>query len=162
MTRAYLNLGSNQEREKNLASAIVDLKKHFVVAAISPVYESEAVGFEGESFYNLCVAIDTDMTPQQINATLHEIEDQHGRDRNQPKFSGRTLDIDLILYGDAIINEGKLSLPRNDILKYAFVLKPLADIAGDERHPLIEKNYRALWQEFDQGAQPLQRVELEL
>jgi len=162
MTRAYLNLGSNQEREKNLVSAIVDLKKHFVVAAISPVYESEAVGFEGESFYNLCVAIDTDMTPQQINATLHEIEDQHGRDRNQPKFSGRTLDIDLILYGDAIINEGKLSLPRNDILKYAFVLKPLADIAGDERHPLIEKNYRALWQEFDQGAQPLQRVELEL
>ena len=158
MVRAYLNLGSNQERERNLRSAIRELKNHFTVIAISPVYESEAVGFDGESFYNLCVAIDTDMTPQQVNDTLHEIEDQHGRDREQPKFSGRTLDIDLILYGDAIINEGKLVLPREDILKYAFVLKPLADIAADEMHPLLQKNYSELWNSFDQQSQPLKQI----
>lgn len=155
MATAYLNLGSNQNREQNLRSAIADLKKHFRLLAISPAYESEAVGFEGDSFYNLCVAIETDLTPQQINSVLHQIEDAHGRDRNQPKFSGRTLDIDLILYDDLIIDEGKLKLPREDILKYAFVLKPLADIAGDIFHPQINQSFNTLWDNFHQESQPL-------
>lgn len=158
MTRAYLNLGSNQQREQNLKSAIAELKKHFTVTAISPAYESEAVGFDGDSFYNLCVAIDTDLSPQQVNDILHQIEDQHGRDRKQPKFSGRTLDIDLILYGDAVINEDKLKLPREDILKYAFVLKPLVDIAGQSIHPQMQITYATLWDNFDHQSQPIKQI----
>lgn len=159
MARAYLNIGSNQERENNIRGAIVELKKNFQIEAVSPAYESEAVGFEGDSFYNLCVAIETELTPPQVNEVLHQIEDQHGRDRSQPKFSGRTLDIDLILYDDLIIDEGKLKLPREDILKYAFVLKPLADIAAEEIHPQLNQSYISLWQDFAQTTQPLRMVD---
>jgi 2-amino-4-hydroxy-6-hydroxymethyldihydropteridine diphosphokinase len=161
MVTAYLNLGSNQNRAQNLRSAITDLNKQFRLLAVSPAYESEAVGFEGDSFYNLCVAIETELSPQQINNVLHQIEDQHGRDRSQPKFSGRTLDIDLILYDDLIINEGKLKLPREDILKYAFVLKPLVDIAANQVHPQLKQSFQSLWDSFDQETQPIVRLEFD-
>jgi 2-amino-4-hydroxy-6-hydroxymethyldihydropteridine diphosphokinase len=93
--------------------------------------------------------------PWSWRLRLRAIEEAHGRLRDGPKFSSRTLDIDLLTLGDQVVHAGKLELPRDEILKYAFVLRPLADVAPEERHPLVGRSYRELWQGFDQAAQPL-------
>jgi 2-amino-4-hydroxy-6-hydroxymethyldihydropteridine diphosphokinase len=92
---------------------------------------------------------------------MRAIEDAHGRTRGGDKFAPRTLDIDLLTYGDSVLNAGPLRLPRDEILKYAFVLGPLAEVAGAERHPVDGRNYAELWAAFNQAAQPLRPVEFE-
>ena len=112
MPRVYLSLGSNIDREANLRSAISLLRERYGELTISSVYENQAVGFEGDDFYNLVVGLDTGEPVEQLNAWLAEVENQHGRDRSAPKFGPRTLDIDLLLYDDLVYRNGKLSLPR--------------------------------------------------
>jgi 2-amino-4-hydroxy-6-hydroxymethyldihydropteridine diphosphokinase len=127
---------------------------------LSTVYESAAVGFDGAPFYNLVAGFDTELSITQIVTRLRAIEQEHGRTRDGPKFSPRTLDIDLLTYGDRAVTEGGIELPRDEITYYSFVLGPLAELAGDEVHPLTGKSYRRLWQEFDHDSQPLWPVEL--
>ena len=122
---------------------------------VSPIYESEAVGFSGDNFLNLVVGITTRLPPRQLADRLREIEAQHGRVRGAEKFSSRTLDIDLLTFGEAVVDEKGLQLPRDEILRYAFVLRPLADVAPQERHPQSGRSYGELWAEFDQSGQKL-------
>lgn len=158
MARVYLSLGSNIDRERNLRGAIRELRQAFGALTVSRVFESTAVGFDGEDFYNLCVGLDTEMEVQAVNDTLHEIEDHYGRDRSGPRFSSRTLDIDLLLYDDLVIKQGKLELPRDEITKNAFVLWPLAEIAADTLHPTLQRSMAELWQAFDKQSQSLHPV----
>ena len=145
MSRAYLSLGSNLEPEKHLRAALAELRAHFGDIAVSPVYRCKAVGFDGPDFLNLAVAIDTDLDPAALNDWLHALEDRHGRRRDVPRFSSRTLDVDIVLYDDLVLRgEGHLELPRPE-LKHAFVVKPLADIAPQTRHPVSGKTMAALW-----------------
>lgn len=160
MPRVYLGLGSNIDREKNLRGAVRALEEHFGDVLISPVYESEAVGFEGDPFYNLVVAIDTDKPVGELAAELRAIEEAWGRDRLAPKFSSRTLDIDILTWGNACGEIDGVSLPRDEILKHAFVLKPLADLAGNDRHPETIRPYAEHWEAFDHSRQPLREVDL--
>ena len=160
MARVYLSLGSNIERERHIRAGIEELRARFGPLQLSSVYESKAVGFEGDNFFNLVVALDTDEPVQAVNRSLHEIEDRHGRVRQGPRFSSRTLDIDLLLYGDLVIREEGLVLPRDEITRNAFVLRPLAEIAPELEHPLLKRTYRALWEAFDQERQPLWPVAL--
>jgi 2-amino-4-hydroxy-6-hydroxymethyldihydropteridine diphosphokinase len=160
MPRVYLGLGSNIDREKNLRGAVRALEEHFGDVLVSPVYESDAVGFEGDPFYNLVVAIDTDKTVGELAAELRAIEEAWGRDRRAPKFSSRTLDIDILTWGNACGEIDGVSLPRDEILKHAFVLKPLADLAGNDRHPETIRPYAEHWEAFDQSRQPLREVDL--
>lgn len=160
MPRVYLGLGSNIDREKNLRGAVRALEEHFGDVLVSPVYESEAVGFEGDPFYNLVVAIDTDKTVGELAAELRAIEEAWGRDRLAPKFSSRTLDIDILTWGNACGEIDGVSLPRDEILKHAFVLKPLADLAGNDRHPETIRPYAEHWEAFDHSRQPLREVDL--
>ncbi len=160
MPRVYLGLGSNIDREKNLRGAVRALEEHFGDVLVSPVYESAAVGFEGDPFYNLVVAIDTGKTVGELAAELRAIEEAWGRDRRAPKFSSRTLDIDILTWGNACGEIDGVSLPRDEILKHAFVLKPLADLAGHDRHPETIRPYAEHWEAFDQSRQPLREVEL--
>ena len=145
MSKVFVSIGSNIEREKNVRAGIDALKKQFGGLTLSPVYETEAVGFDGNPFYNLIAAFETNHDPYQVNDTLHQIEEDNGRDRSDPKYSSRTLDIDLLLYDDLIINDGKLQIPRDEIEKYAFVLKPLVDMIPDTEHPVTKIIYKSIW-----------------
>ena len=157
MTRVYIGVGSNIDRENSIRKGILALKTRFKDILLSPVYESAAVGFEGDDFYNLVAAFDTDESIHDIESYLHEIEIKFGRSR-EGKTVSRKLDLDLLLYGDLIYKDKSISLPRKDILEYSFVLKPLADIAGDQLHPESGRSYQELWQEFDVTNKEIKQV----
>jgi 2-amino-4-hydroxy-6-hydroxymethyldihydropteridine diphosphokinase len=144
-TRVYLSLGSNVDPEKNLRAAIAELRARFGEIVVSPVYRYPAVGFEGPDFLNLAAGIDTGLEPQALNDWLHALENRHGRRRDVPRYSSRTLDIDIVLFGDLVITGAQnLEVPRAELLQ-AFVLQPLADIAPDAIHPTLHKSIGKLW-----------------
>lgn len=158
MPQVYLSLGSNIERERHIAAALAELEQRFGPLTVSSVYESAAVGFAGDNFYNLVVGFETTAEVPAIVEALREIEARHGRVRGGERFSARTLDIDLLLYGDRVGEVGGVALPRAEITRYAFVLGPLAEIAGDHVHPSLGQRFAALWEGFDRASQPLWRV----
>ncbi len=146
MANIHINIGSNQNREVNISGAIDFLRLNFTIAKISDIFESPAEGFKGDKFYNLGLNATTQLNVGDVNAVLKDIEKKFGRDRSQPKFSSRLIDLDLVTYDDVVDQE--LNLPRDDILKYSFVLAPLAQLSGDEIHPLTKQTYQQLWQSF--------------
>lgn len=160
MTRVYVSLGSNINREANTRAGVQALRQHYGLLQLSSVYESDAVGFAGDCFYNMVIGFDTNLDATTLARQLRDIELAHGRDREGKKFSSRTLDLDLLLYGDAIIDQPGLKIPREDILKYAFVLWPLAEIAPQDKHPQAGKTYAELWQTFDKSQSRLHPIRL--
>ncbi len=155
MVRVYLSLGSNIDREQHLRAAYRALHAAYGELIVSSVYESEAVGFSGDHFFNLVVGINTDKPLTVLAAELRAIEEANGRQRSGPKFSARTLDIDVLNYGDAVGLIGGIQLPRDEVLKNAFVLQPLAEIAGGERHPETGLSYAEHWAAYDKARQKL-------
>lgn len=155
MGRAWLSLGSNLDADRWLALAVAELRQRFGALAISPVYRSAAVGFDGPDFLNLAVGIDSDLGPEALNDWLHALEDRHGRVRGGDRYASRTLDVDIVLYDDLVMTgEGHLELPRGE-LRHAFVLKPMADIAPDLRHPVDGRTMAELWAAFPADSEPL-------
>lgn len=155
MTQVFLGLGSNLEREQHIQAGLDALADAFGELQLSPVYESESVGFAGSHFYNLVVALHTDLSLAQLSECLKKIEDANGRLRTGPKFSPRTLDIDILTYGDLVGVEAGIELPRAEILANAFVLQPLAELAPQALHPVLNKTYVELWTAYDKTAQSL-------
>ena len=149
MPEVFASLGSNQDRERNIRSAVQALGERFGPLRLSPVYLSETVGFDGDDFLNMVVAFESGLPPESVQQLFREIEDNHGRVRVGEKFAPRQLDIDLILYDDLVLDNGSLKLPRADIEEYAFVLRPLADLQPDGIHPVLKKPYSLMWQEYD-------------
>lgn len=155
MGRAYLSLGSNIDAERWLSAAVNELRARFGPLDVSPVYRSAAVGFDGPDFLNLAVALGSDLAPQDLNDWLHALEDRHGRVRGGDRYASRTLDVDIVLYDDLVMSgEGHLELPRGE-LRHAFVLKPMADIAPDLRHPVDGRTMAELWAAFPADKEPL-------
>jgi 2-amino-4-hydroxy-6-hydroxymethyldihydropteridine diphosphokinase len=145
MAKAYLSLGSNEDAAAHLARALQALRARFGDVVASPLYRTPAVGFDGPDFLNGAAIVETDLAPEALDAWLHALEDAHGRRRDVPRFSSRPLDIDIVFYDDRVLRgPGHLEIPRPD-LRHAFVLKPLADIAPDYRHPLTGETLAALW-----------------
>lgn len=160
VARVYVSIGTNIERERHVRAALDALDAHYGPVQCSTVYETAAVGFEGDDFYNLVVGFDTDEAPAEVTRRLRAIEDANGRVREGARFSARTLDLDLLLYEDLVLDQGRLQLPRGEITKYAFVLGPLAEIAGQRRHPLSGKTFAQLWAEFPKNDAAIRPVKL--
>ena len=154
-TPVYIGLGSNLDRENRLRKAVNELRREFGEVELSPVYDSAAVGFAGRNFLNLVARFDCDLEPDALVSMLHGIEDRLGRDRSQPKFASRLIDIDLLLYGDRIIDLPGIRVPRPEILEYAFVLRPLQDLAPDLRHPELDETFGELWLAMEPVSPPL-------
>lgn len=160
MTTVLLSLGSNVQPEHYLAAAVAALRERFGTIRVSPAYRTPAVGFDGPAFLNNAVVIQTDWPLAQIEQWLHALEDAHGRDRSGPRFSDRTLDVDVVFYGDTVIIEaGRQRIPRPE-LKHAFVLQPLADVAPDFVDPVSGQTLAALWQAHRQHGQAVEVVAL--
>lgn len=160
MTTVLLSLGSNLQPQQHLHAAVAVLRQRFGDIRVSPAYLTAAVGFDGPAFLNNAVALETDMPLEALDTWLHAVEDAHGRDRSGPRFSDRTLDIDVVFYGDLIVEgPGHLRIPRPE-LKHAFVLKPLADIAPDFVDPVSGLDLAALWKAHRQHDDAFEVVEL--
>ena len=159
MARIYLSLGSNIDREVRLTFALDALHRLFGDLILSPVYESDSVGFEGDSFYNLVVGIDTEESIREISSKLKKIEDDNGRDRTAPRFGPRSLDIDILTMDDFCGEQDGITLPREEVLVNAFVLLPLSDVAPDVVHPVTGFTFAEHWKRYDQAKQRLWRVD---
>lgn len=158
MSHIYLGLGSNIEPEKNLGRAVRELRKKYGELEISSVYRSAAVGFEGDDFLNLVVGLQSDDEPLEIIAEIERLHNLVGRTRGSEKWEARPLDIDLLLYNDEVIDQRPVRVPRSDILEYSFVLRPLAELAPDLKHPVTGKTMLAHWQSFDASDHPLELI----
>ena len=157
MAQVYISLGTSIEREKYVQQGLIALHDAFGELTLSSLFESEAVGFKGPNFYNMVIAVTTQQTVEEVAQLLKDIELQHGREVNAQKYSPRTLDLDLLLFDDLIL-EKPAQIPRDEITKNAFVLWPLAEIAGDKVHPVINLTYKELWSEYNQDKQQLTKV----
>lgn len=158
MARVYVSIGSNIDRVRNIGIALQRLGDEYGPLIQSSVFESAAVGFDSAPFYNLVVGFDTELPPQDVQNHLYEIEAASGRERTGT-LTARTLDLDLLLYDDLVMDQGRLRLPRADITRYAFVLYPLAEIAPDARHPVSGERFADMWAAFDDDGQVLTRVD---
>jgi 2-amino-4-hydroxy-6-hydroxymethyldihydropteridine diphosphokinase len=160
--RVFVSIGSNIEKEKNLRNGITQLRAYYAPLTLSTVYESAAIGFNGDPFYNLVAAFDTGDPLTTVCANFLKIEYTHGRQRGVARFSPRTLDLDLLLYGDWVKHDAEIHIPRPEIAEYAFVLCPLAEIAPAIRHPETGTTFKEMWQRFNQPSQPLSPVRIEV
>jgi 2-amino-4-hydroxy-6-hydroxymethyldihydropteridine diphosphokinase len=161
MHRAWLSLGSNLEPERHLRAALAELRERFGRVLASPTYRFPAVGFDGPDFLNLAAGIDSDLDAFALNDWLHALEDRHGRRRDVPRYSSRTLDVDIVLFDDLVLSgPGNLQVPRKELAE-AFVLKPLADIAPAVRDPLSGRTLAELCAGSPAAAAADARVELD-
>jgi len=160
MSKVFVSLGSNIEPMVHIPKALQVLSEQFQGIALSPIYESESVGFNGNNFINLVASFETELSIKELSEKLHALEDASGRDRSQARFSDRNLDIDILTYDEKIGLIDGVQLPRAEILTNAFVLLPLSDLVPTSRHPENGLTYARLWQQFDSEAQKLWRVDL--
>jgi 2-amino-4-hydroxy-6-hydroxymethyldihydropteridine diphosphokinase len=152
----YVAAGSNVAPEENLARAVQGLAREFPGARFSPWYRNRAVGFEGDDFINLVAGFGTGLPVRQVLERLRAIETACGRGRAAPRWAPRTMDLDVLLYGDLVCDEPGLELPRPDLLKRAYMLGPLAALAPEVVHPVARLTIGELWRGFDQAAHPLE------
>lgn len=148
MAWVFISVGSNINREYYVRAGVRKLAEYFGALTLSSVYESEAVGFNGDPFYNMVVGVETTLTLEACVKLLKDIEDQFGRVRGAEKFCGRTLDLDLLTYDQQVCQQ-PVELPRGEITENAFVLWPLAEIAAEHIHPLTQLSYATLWQNYN-------------
>jgi len=161
MAQIYISLGSNIDRKHHAKHGLISLATEFELPfeqlTLSSLFECEAIGFDGPTFYNMVIGIKCPHSVDQVATILRKIEFSHGRDHNAKKFSPRTLDLDLLLYDDLIIDQ-PAQLPREEITKNAFVLWPLSQVAPNLKHPILKQSYQTLWQEYNKASQQLSIV----
>jgi 2-amino-4-hydroxy-6-hydroxymethyldihydropteridine diphosphokinase len=155
MPQVYVAAGSNIEPERHLAMAVRELERQFPGVRFSPWYRNRAVGFEGEDFINFVAGFHTELGVEEVLQALHAIEALCGRPREASRWAPRSMDLDVLLYGELVCQEPHLKLPRPDLLKRPYMLGPLATLAPDLVHPTEGRTIGELWQRFDRDAHPL-------
>ena len=145
MARVAVSIGSNLERERNVKDALAALGKTFGELLRSPVYESAAYGFDGPPFYNLVVVFETPFDVRAVRAKIQAIENLQGRKKGENRSGSRSLDLDLLLYDDAVFRDQGLDVPRREIFEHAYILKPLADLLPAAPHPVTGESFADIW-----------------
>ncbi len=148
MAFVFVGLGSNIDPQRHLRLAFAALGEQFLHLQLSPVYQCRSIGFNGDDFVNLVASFETSQSVAGLQRSLKNLEAASGRTGRETKWSGRTLDIDILTYDDLAGVIDGVELPRDEILKHAHVLKPLADLAPDRLHPVERESYLSLWQRF--------------
>jgi 2-amino-4-hydroxy-6-hydroxymethyldihydropteridine diphosphokinase len=161
MTLLTLSLGSNRQSDHHIRAALDALQASFATMQTSSVFESKAVGFDGSNFLNMVVAVDTDNSLSTVSYRIKALEAEHGRIRGGPRFSPRTLDIDILTYGDCVGDYDGIVLPRPEITENAYVLWPMSQICSDWRDPHTGQTYAALWQQYDKSRQSLWPIDFD-
>ena len=161
MTQVLVAAGSNVEPRVNLRRALDALARHYPALRRSMAYRNRAVGFEGEDFINLVVGFETDDDVRTVIEHLHEAETLCGRARNAPKWAPRSMDLDILLFGDRVCDEPGLVLPRPDLVRRAYMLGPAAEIAPETVHPTLGVTLVDLRRDFAQDEHPMTAVDLE-
>jgi 2-amino-4-hydroxy-6-hydroxymethyldihydropteridine diphosphokinase len=152
--------GSNIEPVANLRRALDVLARHYPGLRCSRAYRNAAVGFEGEDFVNLVVGFDTGGDVESVLEHLHEAEAECGRERMAPKWAPRSMDLDILLFGDRICDQPGLVLPRPDLVRRAYMLGPAAELAPGTVHPTLGRTLAELWRDFARDGHPLQVVDI--
>ena len=147
MIDVLLGVGSNIEPKKNILHAVHELKRLDPNCQFSSLYEFEAVGFDGANVFNFVAKIKTSLALEALVKRLKAIELRYGKSPQAKKFMDRSIDIDLLTYGNLCQPEGP-PLPRADIYQYAFVLLPLAELCPNELIPGDTQTYAKAWYEF--------------
>ncbi|EGR0068811.1 2-amino-4-hydroxy-6-hydroxymethyldihydropteridine diphosphokinase [Vibrio vulnificus] len=145
MNTVYIGVGSNIEREKHARAAWQELTLLGEALQASPIYECAAVGFDSHTFFNFVIRLNTSMTLEELASQLRQIELRWGREENAAKYQDRTLDLDIVLFGECISSQ-KPELPRSDIFKYPFVIQPLYDLQPDLVIPGDGRTVEEIWQ----------------
>lgn len=158
MAQVYLGLGSNIDKQASLNRGLQLLETHYGQLYRSAIYLSQAVGFDGPDFYNLVVSLTTTESLPDLCHQLRTIEYRCGRALDAKKCSSRTLDIDILLYDD-VICDSPCILPRPEICFNAYVLRPLAELAGSLLHPVTAQPLRQMWSNLAAKALPLSRID---
>jgi 2-amino-4-hydroxy-6-hydroxymethyldihydropteridine diphosphokinase len=161
MAQVYVSLGSNIEPEANLGTGVRELRRRFGEVQLSPVYRNAAVGFDGDDFLNLVAGFESDISPHEICEGIEAIHNVVGRVRDSGKWESRPLDIDLLLYNGLVMDEPPVHIPRGDVLEYSFVLRPLAELAPDLRHPVTGRTMLEHWRAFDASKHRLEKVRVD-
>jgi 2-amino-4-hydroxy-6-hydroxymethyldihydropteridine diphosphokinase len=160
--RVFVAAGSNVEPERNLARACAEIAHIWPDAIFSRAYRNAAVGFEGPDFINLVVGFSAAQPLELVIDRLRGIETNCGRPRYAPKWASRTMDLDVLLFGDRIEKTSEYTLPRPDLLKRPYMLGPLAEIAADVVHPTAGQTIGELWAQFDRDGHTMSPIAIEL
>lgn len=148
MKELILGVGSNVNREYNLHAGLKCLQEMFGELHCSSWYESDAAGFDGDKFINLVVVVYVNISLDQIALMIKRLEADFGHDTTSSKYSAKTLDIDILSYGGLVGNFFGVELPRPEILESIYVLQPMAELVPEHKHPLTEKTYIQLFNDF--------------
>ena len=160
MTQVFIAAGGNIDPVARLPQALALLRAAWPDIRFSRAYRNAAAGFEGDDFINLAAGFTTDQSLAQVLARLHDVERACGRERDVPKWAPRSMDLDVLLFGALVGEYPGAVLPRPDLLKRAYMLGPMAEIAGDLRHPVTGLGIAEHWRRFDRAAHPLHAVEV--
>jgi 2-amino-4-hydroxy-6-hydroxymethyldihydropteridine diphosphokinase len=160
MPEVFVAAGSNIEPLRHLQAALAGLHRSYAPLRISPAYQNKAVGFEGDDFVNLVVGFSTHDSLERVRARLQEIETDCGRPRDAPKWAARSMDLDILLYGNEVRNEPGLVVPRPDLVKRPYMLKPMSDIAPDLMHPTAQRTMQELWEAFEGKDHAMEMVQI--
>ncbi len=162
MTRVYIALGSNVEPRARLSQAARLLRAQFPGIRFSACHQNVAIGFAGADFINAAAGFDTTLTLPQLVAVLHRIEEQCGRSRADAKWAPRAMDLDVLLYGDLVSDTPPARVPRADLLRRAYMLGPISELAPGLSHPVVRRTLAELWAGLAPHTPPLTLVALDL
>ncbi|MDH3647191.1 MAG: 2-amino-4-hydroxy-6-hydroxymethyldihydropteridine diphosphokinase [Gammaproteobacteria bacterium] len=155
-----MGLGSNVQAERYLPMAISALAKRFGPLRRSAVYRNAAIGFEGDDFLNMVIGFESSEDVVAISAALGRIEQECGRERSGMRFAPRTMDLDLLMCGQQVHAGPEFVLPRPELLRHAYILRPLAELAGPMMHPVEKRSLAELWRDSGLADHEMTQVDI--